>query len=77
MEMNLIPLIDKYIPAFWWGLDTEVLPYFKHITQSIESLNENLTISDLLPGDLTRGAATDKLFVPLYLYRIVTKIQKT
>ena len=73
---DLISLIDKYMPEFWLRLDTDALPYYKHITQSIESLNEILTISDILPGDLTRGAATDKLFVPLYLHRIATKIEK-
>ena len=73
---DLIPLIDEHMPELWWGLDAEALPYYKHITQSIESLNEILAISDILPGDLTRGAATDKLFVPLYLYRIVAKVQK-
>lgn len=72
---DLIPLIDKHMPELWLGLDAEVLPYFKQITQSIESLNENLAISDLLPGALP-DAAADKLFVPLYLYRIVTKTQK-
>ena len=73
---DLIPLIDKYMPEFWLRLDTDALPYYKYITQSIESLNEILTISDILPGDLTKGAATDKLFVPLYLHRIATKIEK-
>ena len=73
---DLIPLIDEHMPEFWLGLDTDALPYYKYITQSIESLNEILTISDILPGDLTKGAATDKLFVPLYLHRIATKIEK-
>lgn len=73
---DLIQLIDDRMPEFWLGLDAEALPYLKHIIQSIESQNENLAISDLLPKDLTTGTATDKLFIPLYLYRIVTKIQK-
>lgn len=73
---DLIPLIDKHLQEFWLGLDAEALPYLKHISHSIESLDEHLTISDLLPEDLTRGAATDKLFVPLYLYRIATEIKK-
>ncbi|MYF24905.1 MAG: NACHT domain-containing protein [Nitrospira sp. SB0678_bin_10] len=74
---DLIPLIDKHMPEFWLGLDAESLPYLKYITQSIESQNENLAISDLLPKDLTTGTATDKIFIPLYLYRIVAKIQKS
>ena len=73
---DLIQLIDSQMPDFWLGLATEALPYLKHITQSIESQSENLAISELLPKELTTGTATDKIFIPLYLYRIVAKIQK-
>lgn len=73
---DLIPLIDDYMHELWLGLDAEVIPYLKRISHLIECLNENLSIADIFPGEVTIGAATDKLYVSLHLYRIVTKIQK-
>jgi predicted NACHT family NTPase len=73
---DLIPVIDTKFPELWLGIDAEIFPYFRFIKQSVEESNENLSISDILPGGATLGAATDKVFVPLQLHRTILKPKK-
>lgn len=73
---ELIPKIDEVYPELWFDIDAQVLPYLRFIKRTIEELGEDLAVSDILPGGISVGAATDKMFVPLQLYRIVEKVKR-
>lgn len=73
---DLIPKIDEKFPELWFGIDAEILPYLRFIRRSIEESSENLSISDVLPGGGSLGAATDKMFVSLQLWRPVSKLKR-
>ncbi len=73
---DLIPLIDDNYPEFWLGIDAEILPYLRNLRRGIETANETLSIVDALPASGAKGAATDKLFVPLHVWHAKRQIAK-
>ena len=73
---DLIPKIDEIYPELWFDIDAQILPYLRFIKQTIEELGEELAISDILPGGVSAGAATDQMFVPLQLYRMTQKTKR-
>ena len=66
---DLIPNIDRFFPELWFGIDTEIFPYFATLKQNLETASDNILISDLIPGSSAISFASDKMFVQLHLYR--------
>jgi energy-coupling factor transporter ATP-binding protein EcfA2 len=73
---DLIPKIDSLFPELWLGIDANVAPYFRKLKQIIESSDDTLALSELLPRESQAGVATDAGFVMLQLYRMTTKVEK-
>lgn len=73
---DLIPKIDELLPELWLGIDAEVTPYFRLIAKSVESQEDLLSVSEMLPSGGRVGAASDKVFVPIHLYRVAVKVEK-
>lgn len=71
---ELIPQIDEHYPELWLDIDAEVLPYMRALRRAIEDASDNVAIAEMIPG--TTGAATDSLFVELYLWRNVISVRK-
>lgn len=71
---ELIPLIDEHYPELWLGLDSEVMPYLRALRRAIEESSESLAVSEILPE--ATAAATDGMFVELYLWRNVLRPRK-
>lgn len=70
---DLIPLIDKHIPELWLGIDTDLLPYLRVLQNEI--LGEQTSNDNTHDGVLS-GAADDKTFIGLKLYRNRKKLKK-
>jgi GTPase SAR1 family protein len=73
---DLIPLIDDLLPEVWLGIDAEVTPYFRKIAKSVESHEDLLAVSEMLPSGGRVGAASDKIFVPVHVFRVAIKVEK-
>lgn len=73
---DLIPLLDDQFPELWLGMDAEIHPYLRSLRASIEGASENIGIGDVLPAGESVAAATDKMFVPLRLWRVFMKTKK-
>lgn len=75
---ELINLIDEKYPEVWFGIETELVPYFRAIQAMIEGgvVHEQGAPSDPAQ-DLLQRAATDDRFVQIKLFRSFTKLQKT
>ncbi len=73
----LIPEIDSHYPEFWFGIDAQTFPYLRAIKKDIQASNENLSISDILPGAATLGAATDEGFVELHVFHFALKTRRS
>lgn len=73
---DIIPAIDEKFSEFWLGIDAEKHPYLRFIKSSVEDSDENLSISDILPSGTIQSAATDKIYVPLRLFRTALKTEK-
>jgi len=73
---ELIPKIDELFAELWLGINAEVAPYFRKLTQIIESSDDTLAMAELLPRDSQVGVATDTGFVMLQLYRMTLKLKK-
>lgn len=73
---ELIPKIDELFPELWLGIDADVAPYFRRLKQLIESSDDTLAMAEILPRGSQVGAATDKGFVSLRLYRMTLKLRK-
>lgn len=71
---ELIPLIDKHYPELWWDIDASVRPYLRALRRVVESVEEDLVPE--LGSQAMAGAATDRMFVTLYLNRTEVKIKK-
>lgn len=71
---DLIPEIDSRFPELWLDIDAEVMPYMRAVRRAIEQSSESLAITELLPG--TSAAATDAMFLELYLWRNVLKLRR-
>ncbi len=70
---DLVPLIDKHFPELWFDIDAAVRPYLRALKRLVEDLAE-----DLVPELGTRSvqsAATDSMFVTLFLNRTETKVR--
>ena len=70
---DLIPLIDSYYPEFWYGIETDMVPYFGALKSALEDPRDNLIITELSHEDRLAGSATDSFFVPLLLHRSYLK----
>lgn len=73
---DLISQIDKFIPEFWLGFDADIIPYFRLLRSALEDASDNLGISDVLPTGKVPSPVTDKMFVPLRLFRTVVKMKR-
>jgi len=70
---NIIPKIDELYPEYWWGIDAKLFPYLKAVKKRIEQTSESILVSEMVAGKPGPAPATDALFVPLKLFRFVTK----
>ena len=68
---DLIPLIDKHYPDFWFGIDAELAPYFAAIKSRMEGADEDLTSALAGVGGPQESAVTDERFVPIRINRTV------
>jgi len=76
LDINeLIPRIDDRYPELWFGIDAEILPYFRAIKAFVEGRQEKHT-GVLSRPDILIGSATDAGFVSLSLFRATTKTRK-
>jgi GTPase SAR1 family protein len=73
---ELIPMIDDVMPEFWFKIDSDAMPYLKVLKDMIENKEQLFTKTELLSSDLTPVASSEKAFVPIRLYRLITKQQK-
>lgn len=73
---DLIPKIDEHYPEFWFGIETDALPYFRNIRKQIESGEVIQTTTSMFTIDVLVGAAADDAFVSLNLYRTIRKLRK-
>jgi hypothetical protein len=73
---DLIPKLDELYQELWLGIDANIAPYLRKLTQIIENADETLAIAELLPRDSQASVATDHGFVMLQLYRMAIKIKK-
>lgn len=73
---DLIPRIDDLLPELWLGINAEVTPYFRQIARSVDSQEDLLSVSEMLPSGGKVGAASDKVFVPIHVFRISIKVEK-
>jgi len=71
---DLIPLIDERYPELWLDMDSEKLPYMRNLRKAIEESNESVAIAEMLPG--TIAAATDTMFVELFLWKTILRIRR-
>lgn len=74
---EIIPLIDKLYPELWYGIDSELLPYFRSLKKNVEEIGFNDLNYDLLSKGDAVDAATDDMFVPLRLHRTILKLKKS
>lgn len=73
---DLIPKIDELLPELWFGIDAEVTPYFRLIAKSVDSQEDILSVSEMLPSGGKVGAASDKVFVPIHLFKVAVKVER-
>lgn len=69
---DMIPHIDKSLPELWLGIDTDMLPYLSMIEQQMSGIGDAETGQDGQDGVLA-GAADDKVFIGIRLYRRIKK----
>lgn len=74
---DIIPLIDKNFPELWFGIDAELMPYFRLLKKNVEDIGFTNLNYDLLPKGDAVDAATDDMFVPLRLNRTIMKLKKS
>ncbi|MFQ5999116.1 MAG: NACHT domain-containing protein, partial [Candidatus Bathyarchaeia archaeon] len=73
---DLIPSIDEIYPELWFGIDAQILPYLRALKQHVEVSSESLPMAEVLPQEGMLGAATDKMFVSLRLWRPFLKLKR-
>lgn len=73
---DLIELLDQHIPEIWFGIDAEISPYLRLLKQNLEDSTEDSVISIAPSEHAQLGAATDKMFVQLTLYRTIFRPQR-
>jgi hypothetical protein len=73
---ELIPMIDNVMPEFWFKIDSDAIPYLKALKNMIENREQLFTRTELMSSDLVPVASSEKSFVPLSLYRLITKLRK-
>ncbi len=71
---DLIPQIDAKYPELWLDINADVIPYMRSLRRALEDASDNVAISELMPG--SQAAATDAMFVDLYLWRNVLKTRR-
>lgn len=71
---DLIPLLDDTFPELWLNVDSEVAPYMRNLRKAIEQSSESVTITEMFPG--MSSAATDAMFVDLFLWRTTFRLRK-
>jgi len=72
---DLIPKIDSILPECWLGIEADILPYYQAIEKYV--LGDSATATDGSEQDgVLLGAADDRTFVGINLYRTITKKKK-
>ena len=70
---EIIPRLDEHLPEIWFGIDAEILPYFRAIKALVEGEQKNAAHG--IP-DILIGSASNASFVSLNLYRAKTTTRK-
>lgn len=73
---DLIPKLDELWPELWLGLDADLSPYLRALRRSVEQASEMLTVSDAFSVLGSPSAATDEMFVDLYLWRPTMRVRR-
>lgn len=73
---RLIPLIDDKYPELWYDIDTDKLPYFKNLTESLAYINENAGLADLISTDSKATIITDEKYVRLKIIEQTSSTKK-
>lgn len=74
---ELIPMIDNVMPEFWFKIDSDAIPYLKVLKSMIENREQLFTKTELMSSDLVPVASSEEFFVPISLYRLISKVRKT
>lgn len=75
---TIIGLVDKHYPELWLGIDADAAPYFRNLRSALEETTESVNVSDMLGADGAGSSAiVDENWVPLHLYRPVTRISRS
>ena len=73
LDVNeLIPLIDKNLPELWLEIEADTLPYLRIVQQQMSGLDD-ISIGSQDQDGVLAGAADDKTFVGLNLFRRIKK----
>ncbi|HEY3252139.1 MAG TPA: NACHT domain-containing protein [Ignavibacteria bacterium] len=73
---DIVPLIDQNYRELWFGIDAELMPYFRAIKRNVEDFAYNDLNTDLISRNDAKDAATDEMYVPINLYRQHLKTKK-
>ncbi len=74
---DLIPKIDEIFPELWLGIEAELTPYLRAVIQAVDDSSNGNPAGEVLPTDVAPAAATDKMFVPLKVYRTTIEIKRS
>ena len=74
---EIIPMIDEAMPEYWFNIDSDSISYLKALKKSLQDKEQLFTKAELLSSDLTPVATSEESFVPLQLYRVVTRAKKS
>lgn len=73
---DLIPKLDDHFPELWLGIDTDIFPYYRAILQFVEGEYSSAAGECPLRGAILTGAAADKNFIQLTLFKSTLKTRK-
>jgi hypothetical protein len=73
---SIIPLIDKFYPEFWLGIDADRFPYLRRLRDFLLKFSDTITLSEMETSKNTITPITDDMYVQLYLHRLTTKTIK-
>jgi len=66
---DLIPLIDKHMPEFWYGIDTSKTPYLSKLIESLTAESSEKEGAGQSFAILRAPVSTER-YVPLKVYRV-------
>ncbi len=68
---EIVPLIDKHYPEFWWGIDADKFPYLINLKEYLIMSSDTISLKELEVDAKVACPVADGIYIDLYLNRII------